>query len=328
MEAQKIINLLEEPDDKVLKFATRKWYVINDRNNGQYGLGDENDSTIKFDTEVIKPNLCDFSDAYILVIGDIAVVGGVQNTDIAFKNCSPFTRCITHLNDEHVETDENLDIIMNMYNIIGYSDNYSESSGSLWQYKRDEQNMTDAGNPDNVITADPSSFKYKSSLLSGLQPRNVGANVNPNIAQAHRLFTNAKIAVPLKYISNFFRLLERPLINCKIHFEISWTKNSVMSSVVGATTFQITSTKFYVAIVTLPTKENLKLTKQLNDGFKRSVYWNEHISKLEIQEADAKNLKRFPLDASQNFLFFVIITQMVMPIELKEIVIENASFQE
>ena len=86
MEIQKIINLLGESDDELLKFATRKWYIINDQNNGQYGKGDENDSTVKFDTKFIKPNLCDYSDAYILVTGDIAVVNGNQNISIAFKN--------------------------------------------------------------------------------------------------------------------------------------------------------------------------------------------------------------------------------------------------
>ena len=74
MQAQKIVNLLEESHDEVLKFSTRKWYIINDQNNGQYGEGDANDSTIKIDTKVIKPNLCDYSDSFILVTGDIAVV--------------------------------------------------------------------------------------------------------------------------------------------------------------------------------------------------------------------------------------------------------------
>ena len=89
--------------------------------------------------------------------GDISVVGGDQNTDIEFKNCSVFTRCTTHLNDERIETAENLDIVMNMYNLIEYSDNYSEKSGSIWQYKRDEQNMNN-NNIANVTTADSSSF--------------------------------------------------------------------------------------------------------------------------------------------------------------------------
>ena len=117
---------------------------------------------------------------------------------------------MAHLNDEHVETVENLDLTMNLYNLIEYSGNYEESSGSLWQYKRDEQNMTAAGNIDNVNTNDSSSFKYNSSLLEGLTTRDVAANVNPDIANAHRLFLNAQITVPLKYVSSFFRSLELP----------------------------------------------------------------------------------------------------------------------
>ena len=138
-----------------------------------------------------------------------------------------------------------------MYKLLEYSGNFAESSGSLWQCKRDEQIMTNAGNHDNVNTNDSSSFKYKSNLLKGLTTRDIAANVNYDIANAHRLFTNAKIVFPLKYLSNFFRSLEMALINCKIHLELSWTKNSVMSSVAIATTFQITSTKLYVPVVTL-----------------------------------------------------------------------------
>ena len=133
------------------------------------------------------------------------------------------------------------------------------------------------GNPADVTTAGSASFKYKSSLLKDLNSRNVASNANPNIADAHRLFTNAKIAVPLKYLSTFFRSLEMPLINCKIHLELSWAKDCVMSTAGNndnKTTFKIRSTKLYVPIVTLSTKDNVSLTKQLNEGFKRSVYWN------------------------------------------------------
>ena len=76
--------------------------------------------------------------------GDIKVAGVAANTNVAFKNCAPFTRCVTHINDEHVETAENLDIIMAMYNLNEYSDNYDDSSGSLYQFKRDESPMNDA----------------------------------------------------------------------------------------------------------------------------------------------------------------------------------------
>ena len=94
MENQKIINLLNDSDNESSRFATRKWYVINDQNNGQYGRGNENDAIIKFNTKVIKPNLRDYSDAYILVTGDIKVADVAANTNVAFKNCAPFTRCV------------------------------------------------------------------------------------------------------------------------------------------------------------------------------------------------------------------------------------------
>ena len=218
MKTQKIANLLGNTDNESLKFATRKWYVINDQNNTDYGDGDENGTTIKFETKVIKSNLCDYSDAYILVTGDITATGGDANTKVAFKNCAPFTKCVTHINDEHVDNADNLDIVTPMYNLIEYSDNYSDTSGSVWHFKRDEQNMNN-GKPVDVITADSSSFKYKSSFFKTLEDDDNG------------VFKNVKIAVPLKYLSNFWRSLEMPLINCKIHLELNWAKNCVMSSV-------------------------------------------------------------------------------------------------
>ena len=287
METQNIVNLLNDSKNKSSKSEARKWYIINDQNNRQYGERNKNDSTIKFETKIIKPNLCDFPDTYILVTRNIAVTSGNDDTKFAFKNCTPFTRCVTHINDEHVETAENLDMIMPMYNLPEYSDNYADSSRSLWQFKRDSQNMTDAGNPDNVTTDDSSSFKYKLSLLG-----------KSTVDGAHGKSKDVKIVVQIKYLSNFFRLLEMPLINCKIHLEFSWTNNCVMSGIAGDTTFKITSTKLYVPIVTLSTKDNVNLTKQLNEGFKRYVYWNEYKSKIETQEADANNPKKFPLDAS------------------------------
>ena len=96
IEPQKIVNLLNDSNNESSKFATRKWYIINDQNNGHYGRGDENDSTIKFETKVIKPSLSDYSDVNILVAGDIKVADVAANTNVAFKNLAPFTRCVTH----------------------------------------------------------------------------------------------------------------------------------------------------------------------------------------------------------------------------------------
>ena len=145
--------------------------------------------------------------------GDISVVNRDNDTKVAFKNCHPFTRSVIHLNDEHIGTAENLDLTMNLYNLIEYSDNYADTTAFLYQYKRPEQPLDNNGNPDDLIIANSSSFKYQSSLLKGITARDVGANDNPNIANAHRLWPNAKNLVPQKYISNFFRSLELPLIN-------------------------------------------------------------------------------------------------------------------
>ena len=123
-----------------------------------------------------------------------------------------------NINDEHVETAENLDIIMPMYNLIEYSDNYADSSGSLYQFKRDESPMNDAENPLNVALDNSTSFKYKASLLG----KATDADGND------KSLKNTKIVVPLKYLSIFFRSLKMPLINCKIHLELNWSNNCVM----------------------------------------------------------------------------------------------------
>ena len=92
LETQKILNLLNGSDNESSKFATKRY----DQNNGQYGIGNENDSTIKSKTKVIKSNLCDYySDAYIVVTGDIKVEDVATDTNVEFKNCAPFTRCVT-----------------------------------------------------------------------------------------------------------------------------------------------------------------------------------------------------------------------------------------
>ena len=118
MESQKIKNLLDHKDEIYSRYQTIEWCVINYRNNGNYPEGDGNDKGIKIDTEVLKPFLCDYADAYILVTGDIAVTRGNGNTKVAFKNSHPFIKCKIYLNDVHAEDSDNLDIIMNMYNLL------------------------------------------------------------------------------------------------------------------------------------------------------------------------------------------------------------------
>ena len=143
MENQKIINLLDKIDTDSKHFATKKWYIINDGNDTNYGVnkdtGADNPDTIKYDTRVLKPNLCDYAEAYILVDGTIrAAAADVDvNTRLALKNCAPFTKCNLEINDEHADTAKNLEITIPMYNLIEYSDNYQDSSATLYQYKRE-----------------------------------------------------------------------------------------------------------------------------------------------------------------------------------------------
>ena len=148
-----------DADNKSSKFPIWKWYVINDQNNTDHGEENESGTNLKFETEIIKSRRCDYSDGYILLTGNITAIGGDTNTRVAFKNCVPFTKRITHANDEHVDGAENLDIIMPMYNLMEYSNNYSDTSGSLWQFKRDESPVNNDGNPVDVSTANSSSFK-------------------------------------------------------------------------------------------------------------------------------------------------------------------------
>ena len=167
MENQKIMNLLDKIDTDSKNFAAKKWNIINDENNTNYGVdkntGANNPDTIKYETRVLKPNLCDYAEVYILVNGTIRGTGGNNNIRLAFQNCAPFTKCNLEINDDDVDTTENLDIKMPTYNLIVYSDNYQDSSANFYQYKRDEQ-------PEDNAIADltannSSSFKYKISLL-------------------------------------------------------------------------------------------------------------------------------------------------------------------
>ena len=174
--------------------------------------------------------------------GTRTTTGGDANSRVAFKNCAPFIECTLQINDEHIEQTRFLDIIMTIYNLIEYLDNYQDASATPYQYKRDEPPNNIA---DDLTTNNSSSFKYKASLL--------GTAV---VDGANAKITNAKIVVPLKYLSNFFRSLEMPLINCKVHLDLKWTKNCLLYSVDGNTEFQITDTKLLVPVVTLSKDDN------------------------------------------------------------------------
>ena len=188
MENQKIISLLDKIDTDSKYFATKKCYIINDdENNTNYGVnkdtGADNPDTIKYGTRVLKLNLCDYAEASILVNRTIRADAANGNTRLALKNCAPFTKCNLEINDEHVDYAENLDVTMPMYNLIEYSDNYQDSSATLYQYKRDEP---PEANAINDLTNTSSSFKYKVKLLGN-------PVLGGNIAKR-----SVKVVVPLK----------------------------------------------------------------------------------------------------------------------------------
>ena len=189
MESQKIINLLDHKDEDDPRFERRKWYIVNDHNNGNYSQGYDVRSIVKFDAEIVRPFLCDYSDAYILVTGNIKVQNGNDATRVAIKNCHPFTRASFKLNNKQVDTADNLDLTMNLYNILEYSDIFADTTGSLYQYKRPEPR----DNNDNIVNLGTalSSFKYQSGLvqkqLTTPNSENVPANTDTNFANAHRI---------------------------------------------------------------------------------------------------------------------------------------------
>ena len=156
-----------------------------------------------------------------------------------------------------------------MYNLIEYSDNYSKTSRGLWQYYKDVLN-------DNISYSE--AFKYKVKI-TGKTP-------------ADKNTKDVEIIVPLKYLSNFWRTLEMPLINCEVNLILTWFKACVITNSTGAGKFAITETKIYVPVVTLSTEDNSKLLQQLKSGFKRTINWNKYES----------NVKTFAQDRYLNHL--------------------------
>ena len=152
METQKTVNLLNGSDNKYTKFATKKWYVIDSETSGAYSENEQ----IKFLTKSIESSLCDYSNAYILVTENITSKG------------APFGTCITKINETFVDEAKHINITMPLNNLIEYSDYYSDTSGSLWQFKRDEQPKENNGDLSHISTDHSSSFKYKSSLIGTL----------------------------------------------------------------------------------------------------------------------------------------------------------------
>ena len=275
MEYQKIANLIDDASNQPFKFRTKNLVEINDESRGAYNVN----SQIKFKTTMLKSSLCDYSDAYILVKGTIIVNNTAAqgaavnnaNKKVIFKNCAPFTNCISEINNTQIDNAKDIDIVMPMYNLIEYSDNYAKTTGSLWQYCKD---IPARSNNNQIVnfTANnlTDSFNFKVKFTG--QTDDDGTK-------------DVDIMVPLKDLSNFWRTLEMPLINCEVNLILTWSSDCVLIATNiqnQAATFEITDTKLYVPVVTLSTQENTKFLQQLRSDFKRVINWNKYLSKPEL----------------------------------------------
>ena len=200
---------------------------------------------IRIKTPMLKSDLCDFSDAYIVVKGNIIAdkrtftandFDGSNNTaanaaatntandnafgekKLVFKNNAPFINWISKINGVQIDNAEDLDVVMPMYNLLEYSKNYRKTTGSLWNYYRDQPNSTIGDNNITHSILNSESFDYKANFMeNGVTHNNLTKN-------------DVKIVVPLKYLSNFWRSLNIPLITCKIELILTWFKNCVLIS--------------------------------------------------------------------------------------------------
>ena len=193
MEYQKIANLIDDASDQPSKFRTKNWVEINDDSRGTCNVN----SQIKFKTAMLKSSLCDYSDAYIIAKGTITVnntaaeVAAANNTnkEVIFKNCTPFTNCISKINNAQVDNAKDIDIVMPMYNLIEYSDNYAKTSEGLLQYCLDMPALNNNAIVDFAENNLTDSFNFKAKITG--QTGNHGTK-------------NVEIMVPLKYLSNFW----------------------------------------------------------------------------------------------------------------------------
>ena len=208
---------------------------------------------------MLRSDLCDYSDAYVWVKGKITVTDTRNNANfdrrLTLKNNAPFISCISKINGELVENAEDLDIVITMYNLLEYSKNYEKTSGSLFNYYRDEPNEAEIANDNgtiNISIRNSKSFDYKSKILGTLAAGELEKD-------------DVEIVIPLKYLGNFWRSLDMPLINCEITLVFSWYKECVL---VGRAhrgppaaapafitfpenaKFEITDCKLYVPVVT------------------------------------------------------------------------------
>ena len=256
---------------------------------------------------MLRSDLCDYADAYILVNGTITVTApaGANNIrdkkirPLILKNNAPFVSCITRINGELIEDADDLDIVMPMYNLLEYSKNSKKTIRSCYNYYRDEltNDNIPAGNTfDNIRVVNSNTFKYKNKIIGNtynVDAAAAGYDANKNGTQ------EVEIAIPLKYLGNFWRALNIPLISCEVSLELKWDKNCVITSLqkrdieavrparvdnspTGAT-LAINDCKLYIPVVTLSKDDEIKPLTNLKSGFTREIEWNKYRSQMSTE---------------------------------------------
>ena len=210
-----------------------------------------------------------------------------RNRPVILKNNAPFVSCITRINGELIEDADDLDIVMSMYNLLEYSKNYRKTIGSLYNYYRHElSDDTDDNNFDNIKVVNSNTFKYKNKIIGNTYNVNAGADGKNGTQEV-------ELAMPLKYLGNFWRALNIPLISCEVSLELKWDKNCIITSLeqrdigggnrdnapTGATV-AINDCKLYIPAVTLSKDDETKLLTNLKSGFKREIIWNKYRSQM------------------------------------------------
>ena len=325
MEYHKINNLLDSESENLSKFVTRQYVKVN----SLFNTYNEN-KLIRFKTPMFRSDLCDYSDAYILFKGIITVngvVNGVENEilrrnrPLILKNNAPFVSCMTKINNEFIEDADDLDIVMSMYNLVEYSKNYRKTIGSLYNYYRDElSDDNNLNNFPNTNVVNSNAFEYKNNITGNTY--NVAAGAAGH--DANRVGKqDVELAIPLKYLRNFWRALNIPLISCEVSLELKWNKNCVITSlqqrqvdagllaVNGTTTgvtLAINDCKLYVPVVTLSKDDEIKLLTNLKSGFTREIIWNKYRSQM-TTEAINNNILIDPTFTNVNRLFVLAYGQ-------------------
>ena len=221
-----------------------------------------------------------------------------KNRPLISKNNAIFISCITKINNELIEDVDDLDIVIPMYNLLEYSKNYKKTIGSLYNYYRDElSDDADNNNFDKIKVVNSNGFKYKNKITGNTYD---ALNIAEDYVVVKEGTQEIELATSLKYLGNFWRALNMPLISCEISLELKWNRNCIITSLeerevddgppvvrydlLTGATLAINDCKLYIPVVTLSKDDEIKLLTNLKSGFTREIEWNKYRSQMSTEE--------------------------------------------